>query len=508
LIIANTLVFYAMLAHSIYTTGTEQFLNTRIFENFDSELLRTWGSNFGPLTLSGQFWRVITSMFVHLNFLHLAMNMLFLWGLGRYIDRLFTRTQAFAIYLLTGAACDIFSLGWRPILNSAGASGAIYGQAGVLIALLCFGRLTLSRRDIRNMLLWIIFLMPIELLWSPLSKHTDYAGHIGGILGGLVIGALLAPTFRAPTEQAGRQYRVLRNSAAALVVIFAVVAQARRGAALEYLKALQITSNLIDYSKYSNHPSQVSRVFLDLKGDPKLVRHFSGLLHAELENNGIAESGSAPEADAVVHGEIHTQRERTNLSLGVLQTRVTSPAGRQEISSCASLTTGANLDLFDDLFTQSAANVASQIRAKYPDVRTVRLDPKSDMAASSRFAEELPSALKKSGFSVEQSGPADISVLITLRTQEAPVEKDVAAYDIRAVARNGKQFFASSGSTILFAKSTGDPPAACPERLADLKWLYNNTGLYPVASELANGLSIPQPEHRVNQTPSKTKPGS
>src|SRR5437016_10812037 len=71
LIACNVLVFYAMLAHSIAITGTEKFLNTRVAANFDSELLGLWGSDYGPLTLGGQFWRVITSTFVHLNIVHL-----------------------------------------------------------------------------------------------------------------------------------------------------------------------------------------------------------------------------------------------------------------------------------------------------------------------------------------------------------------------------------------------------------------------------------------------------
>lgn len=276
LIIANTLIFCAMLAHSIYITGSAKFLNAPIGgADSNSELLQAWGSNFGPLTLSGQFWRVITYMFLHWNLSHLAWNMLFLRGLGRYIDRLFTRAQAFAIYLLTGAAGSIFTLAWRPLVNSAGASSAIYGQAGVLIALLCLARSNFSRRDIRNLLLWLIFLMPIELLWSPLSRDTNYLGHIGGILSGFVIGILLVRTFRTPIERSSRQKQVLRFAAVSLVIIFAAVAQVRRSTALEYLgylNASRITST--ETTTYSNHPPEVTRIFLDLKGDPKLVRHF------------------------------------------------------------------------------------------------------------------------------------------------------------------------------------------------------------------------------------------
>jgi membrane associated rhomboid family serine protease len=501
LIIANTVVFYAMLAHSIHSTGLERFLNTRIFENFDAQLLRTWGSDFGPLTLSGQFWRVFTSMFVHLNFLHLAVNMLFLWGLGRYMDRLFSRAQSFAIYLLTGVAGDIVSLGWHPLINSLGSSGAIYGQAGVLIALLCFGRLALPRRDIRNLVLWIIFLMPIELLWSPLSKHTDYAAHVGGILGGFVIGVLLAPAFRAPIERAGWQPRVLRLTAVAMVICFVGVAQARRGPALEYLKEPDFTIG--SYTNYFNRPPEIARVFLDLKGDPKLVRYFSGLLHAELENDGIAVTSSAPEADAVVHGEVHPQTKQKNLGLGVVQMHINSEHGLEKLDSCATLSTNENGNFFDQY---AARNAAGKLRGHYPDARKLRLDPANDLSASSQFAAELPSALKKSDFTVVQSGPADITVHIALVPQKVPVDEDMAVYNIRVVARDGALISEHNGSRVLLAKLAGQAPDACPDHLADLKWVYNSDMFYSTVSDVANDLYIPQTKKGGNKGTSKSKP--
>lgn len=213
-------------------------------------------------------------------------------------------------------------------------------------------------------------------------------------------------------------------------------------------------------------------------------------------------TSSAPEADAVVHGEIHAQREHINLSMGVAQMYLTRQSGLQKINSCATLSTGENSDLFG---LSGASGAAGKIRHDDPGARTVLLDPKSDMSASSEFAKELPSALEKSGFSVVQSGPADITLHMALLSQKVPVEEDVAAYDIRVVARNGGQFFASNGSAILFAKLAGNAPAACPERLVDLKWLYNNSGLYSVANEIADNLYAPQNAPRIKKQASRSK---
>jgi rhomboid protease GluP len=166
--------------------------------------------------LTGQFWRVLTARFLHFNFPHLAFNMLFLWGLGRPLGRLFTRAQMLGIYLLTAAAGSVWSLYWHPLRYSVGASGAIYGLAGVWIALLVFGRLGLPRRTVIGILMWLFFLTPIELLRGKTFENTNYAAHAGGIVSGFVIGLLLAPTFRLPVERAGRHYGVLRFAALVL----------------------------------------------------------------------------------------------------------------------------------------------------------------------------------------------------------------------------------------------------------------------------------------------------
>jgi hypothetical protein len=412
--------------------------------------------------------------------------MLFLWGFGRYLDRLFTRTQTLAIFLLTGMGGSIFSLAWHPLIISGGASGAIYGQTGVLIALLCFARYNFSRRDIRNLLLWIIFSMPIGLLWGHVSKHTDYADHIGGILCGFGIGVLLARTFLlSPAERAARQRRVWQFAAVPLVILFTIVSQVRRNTVMGYaiLGYLHVQTPVS-----SHHSSRVARIFLDLKGDPGLVRHFTDLLNTELGNSGIAVAGSEHEADGVLRGELKTQTERVNLSMGVVKMYINSNRGLQTIDSCRTLSTEENTNLYE----QSAANAVSELRHSYPDAQTVRLDVASDMAASRQFAAEFPSELKTSGLTIVQSGPADIVLYISLLTQKVPVVEDEAAYHLKAVAPDGTPLFESSGSAALSTRRVGNEPAACLERLADLKLIYNNNTLSSIAHKTANDLHGPQ----------------
>src|SRR5438270_3893947 len=382
----NMIVFYAMLAYWIHITDTPKVLNSYVASDFDLDLMRRWGSNYGPLTLSGQFWRLITAAFLHWNVAHLMGNMLFLWRFGTYLDRLFTRTQMLAIYLLTGAAASVVSLGWHPLVNSAGSSGAIYGFAGVLVAFLLLARSNFSRRNIISILIWLILVTPFELLWSHVSKQVNYASHAGGVASGLIIGALLAWTFRLPAaERAARQNRILRSAIIPLVIIFAVVTQVRSGVVREFNDHIAETSEEVNYG--SQIP--IARVYLDIKGDPKLARRLASYLDLELDDFGIALAKTQDEADAVIQGQVGVHLRRKSFSYDVIQTQVTFKGTVDQMNSCFGVSTSGNA-----VFFHTATTEASEIREKYPAAQTVRIDPASNMDASEEFGTELRDELK------------------------------------------------------------------------------------------------------------------
>jgi membrane associated rhomboid family serine protease len=235
LIATNFLIFLAMLCHSIWLSGVEQFLNTRIGANFDHKLLLLWGSDYGPLTLGGQYWRVLTNSFVHLNGFHLGGGMLFLWRLGKTLDRLLGNTTTLVIYLLAGVASSLASLAWHPTVLSAGSSGAIYGEAGVLIALLALARPNLSRRQTFWILFWIVLMMPFGVLFGQFSETTDYSAHVGGLVCGLAIGVLLAWILRgSPLERLTRERQGLAFVAFILLLAFGGVIAMRHDVATQY----------------------------------------------------------------------------------------------------------------------------------------------------------------------------------------------------------------------------------------------------------------------------------
>jgi membrane associated rhomboid family serine protease len=235
-----------MLCHSLWLSGVQQIRDTRIGSDFDDKVLLLWGSNYGPLTLGGQYWRALTCLFVHFNLLHLAGNMLFLWLLGKQLDRHLGKTQTLAIYLFTGAVSSLASLAWHPTFLSAGSSGAIHGQAGVLIALLALTKLNLPRRPILGTLLCMVLLAPFGLLSSQISKITDYAAHAGGLVSGLALGVLLAWILRgSPSAKVARQRRVLAVTSFALVLGFGGVIAMRHNIVREYRQRLEMRAFLI-----------------------------------------------------------------------------------------------------------------------------------------------------------------------------------------------------------------------------------------------------------------------
>jgi len=108
-----------------------------------SEQLLIFGANFGPLTVNQQWWRLLSCTFVHIGIMHLLLNMWCLWNLGNLAERMFGNFAFVMLYLLSGLGGSIASLWWNPTIVSAGASSAVFGVAGSVIAFLHFGKVHL-----------------------------------------------------------------------------------------------------------------------------------------------------------------------------------------------------------------------------------------------------------------------------------------------------------------------------------------------------------------------------
>lgn len=145
-----------------------------------------WGSDYAPLTLSGDWWRIITSIFLHFGIIHLLMNMYSLYSIAIYLEPMLGKLKYTAAYLCTGVFGSIASLWWHtePV-NSAGASGAIFGMYGLFLALLTT---KLIPQKVRQGLLQSIGIFVVYNLIYGVKGGVDNAAHIGGLLSGFLIG--------------------------------------------------------------------------------------------------------------------------------------------------------------------------------------------------------------------------------------------------------------------------------------------------------------------------------
>ena len=173
--------------------------------DFSGQIIIRYGANFGPYTLSGEWWRLVTYMFLHGGIMHIAFNMWCLWDLGRLGESLYGRWTFLAIYFITGIAAGLSSIAWNPGVLSVGASGAIFGLAGALIASFYLGEFSLPRAAISGTLRSLVIFAVFNLGFGQLFNGIDNAAHIGGLVSGLILGALiarLAPQSDAPMRRA------------------------------------------------------------------------------------------------------------------------------------------------------------------------------------------------------------------------------------------------------------------------------------------------------------------
>lgn len=189
LLTINTIVFIGM----VLTGGSLQ--------SFSGEQLIRWGGNYGPLTIGGEYWRLITAGFVHANFFHFAFNMWGLWNLGRLSERFFGKWQTFLIYMLTGFGGALLSIAYNHHRLSVGASGAIFGIAGAILAGLKFGDLPISPAEKRATVSSLILVIVLNF-GMGMGGNIDNMCHLGGFISGLMVGLPLGAFARKSGLQA------------------------------------------------------------------------------------------------------------------------------------------------------------------------------------------------------------------------------------------------------------------------------------------------------------------
>jgi membrane associated rhomboid family serine protease len=177
IVIANVIVFALMLLTGALTSD---------------RTLRRFGALTNPLP-SSQWWRLFTAMFVHLGFAHIALNMIALILFGNAIEQRYGKSRYFLLYIGSGALGSATSLAFSHSALSAGASGAIFGIIGAWLALVMWNR---HRPGMRGQLQSWLFLVIVNIAFGAAVPGIDVKAHIGGLIGGFVIGSALEAAAR------------------------------------------------------------------------------------------------------------------------------------------------------------------------------------------------------------------------------------------------------------------------------------------------------------------------
>ncbi|MDY0405575.1 rhomboid family intramembrane serine protease [Virgibacillus sp. 179-BFC.A HS] len=228
--------------------------------------------------IDGQWWRLLTSMFLHIGFLHLFMNMLVLYYLGTTVEKMYGSLRFFVIYILAGIGGAIASFAFNMNV-SAGASGAIFGLFG---ALLCFG---LYHRQIflRTIGQNIIFLLLINLIYGFFVPGVDVQAHIGGLATGFLAAMI--------TQMPGRVKAFHQASASMLVLVLISafylygVQQTEHSAAY----AWEQTNQLVKEQKYEAVVKKATEGLKNEPGEMKSLLLFNrGYAHSALQQTDQA----------------------------------------------------------------------------------------------------------------------------------------------------------------------------------------------------------------------------
>jgi membrane associated rhomboid family serine protease len=203
LIAVNVAVYLAELATGSGVNGSQGW----IFEN---------GVLFGPLVQEGEWWRLITSAFMHYGPFHLLLNMYGLYYAGTLLERAIGRWHFLLLYLASGLAGSAGALAWDAMRDqvtlTVGASGALFGILGALFVLERQGHLRTDGQ--------IAGLIVINLVFTfAFARFISVGGHIGGLIGGVVSMYLLT---RVRARPAWSMISVAAVGAVAVIVAYSV----------------------------------------------------------------------------------------------------------------------------------------------------------------------------------------------------------------------------------------------------------------------------------------------
>jgi len=184
-IISTSAVFLLLLLWENRITGGSFHENTTAF-------FLTHGALYGPSVMQGEWYRVVTYLFLHSGMEHLINNMLILYFTGNALERYLGRIKYLVLYFFSGILAGIGSIVYNSVCNNffpvcVGASGAVFGVSGALAYLVIRNRGNLQGLTKRQMLIFLF----LSVYGGLVKQGVDNAAHLTGLVAGFLLAALL-----------------------------------------------------------------------------------------------------------------------------------------------------------------------------------------------------------------------------------------------------------------------------------------------------------------------------
>jgi membrane associated rhomboid family serine protease/tetratricopeptide (TPR) repeat protein len=226
---------YVLIALNLVIFG----LMTRAGGSKNLDVLVEFGASYGPYFRQGQYWRLVMPMFLHIGIAHLLINMYGLYLLGRILEHVYGYGRFSLLYVGSGMFSSYLSMAVAPHV-AAGASGAIFGIAGVMLVAGFLHRASIPRRLRRVFGGGILLMVVGNLAFGAIFPGIDNWGHVGGLLGGMVLGVLIRP----PQQDLSTQPFEEAPSQPVVIIPILIVALAM-GATLDNYRTSRVVTGLL-----------------------------------------------------------------------------------------------------------------------------------------------------------------------------------------------------------------------------------------------------------------------
>jgi membrane associated rhomboid family serine protease/Flp pilus assembly protein TadD len=258
------------------------------------DLLR-FGANRGVSVVGdNQWWRTFMSMFIHVGFVHLAVNMFSLTQIGFSVERLFGQFFYVTLYVFSGLLGSLASNIYNPLTVSAGASGALFGLLGALLAFTFLAGSRFDQRAIRGMRRGLLISIGLNVAYGLMNPRLDNACHFGGFVGGFGAGAMLTVLLPLHTVKA-KALTVLGFVAIVVLVATATIWRVNREPLVEFQHRMETAEKA---RLNGDHAAVVAELTEALRNAPDSVKSLPDamLTIRSLRADALSALGRYPEA--------------------------------------------------------------------------------------------------------------------------------------------------------------------------------------------------------------------